>query len=419
VASEEVGGNAPHGGVRVREESAGAHDEPRVGGGDDPLQVLERLRDDTAVEIRELRLEPRARARGPECFGGDAAPAPIGVAHNLDGGEDAGGAVGLRQRDQRLTPQRKDAAREPRLQRQRRGTAAQHPQRRLRLDRDADVRVGHERRHGRREARIAERADGAKRVDAHLGALVFEQGPQPVHRAARIHARAVEQRFGHAARGDGANRGVAICARLRAHRGAAMRPQPGERIQGARARALVGIIGEGDQLGHRRAGAEAPRLEQGRRDDGGRRRARRAGRDDLAEGALPFLSPDFRNRRHGFHLRGPLIRDGCGAHQLEQLRQRPRVLQQTHGERRGGPDRRARVVERRVEEIDGGGVADAARRKCGLAPHGGVRVRKRVADRRGVEPAGVGRRQQGGELTDERLVGRRRGLLGRRRTGGR
>ena len=110
MAGKQISRQAAHGGVGMREQGARARVERRIRRGHDPLQRLQRLRDDAPVGVSQLRLQTVTRMRRAECFGGNAAPAPVGVATDRRSRGDPRRAVGLRQRDDGLPSESKDAA---------------------------------------------------------------------------------------------------------------------------------------------------------------------------------------------------------------------------------------------------------------------------------------------------------------------
>ncbi len=372
----------------MREQRSGPGDQGRIGGGDAALQHGQRLCDDAPIGIAELAFQTIARARGAKRLRRDAAPPPVGIVRHGSRGGHAGGAIGLRHRDERLASQREDAAAQPVPQGGERGPAAQHTERRLRLYRHANVAIGDERHDGAGEARIAERGERAQRVDADVGIGVAEQPPQRCHRIAPVEPCAVQQRLADASRRDGARLRVRIAERARERRGARGRAQPGERVEGAPAGRRIGRVGEPDELGERRARAQAPRFEQCGIHHR-RRGTRRARGNDIAERAGAVVTTDFGNGGHRLELGRALVARPHRADRLEQRRDGARILEQAERKRRRRLDGGHGVLEHGNQQIHRRAVADPAGGQSGLAPHARIRMAQRLAQRRAIEPAGV------------------------------
>ena len=262
MAGDDIGRDAAHRGVGLGEQDAGVCEQRSVGRRHDALQRLQRLRDDPASRVGELCFQPVARARGGERLRGDAAPAPVCVATDSDRRRHSGAAVRLRQGDERLSFERKDAARKPGTQRLECRGAAQHAQRRLGLHSDADVAIGDERHDRSGESGITERRERTQRIDADMRVGVVEQPAQAGDCVARIEARAVDQRLTESSRRYGARLRVPIAECADQWRGARGCAQARERIEGAPPARGVGSVRETGQLCNRRALAEPPRFEQ-------------------------------------------------------------------------------------------------------------------------------------------------------------
>ncbi len=396
----------------MRQELARSPRQCRVGIGHDALQHLERLRHHTAIRIGQLRFELTARAGSAVRFGCNAAPAPIGITRGRRGGGDARAAVSLGDRNQRLPSQREHAAGESCAQRFKRARAAQDAQRRLRLHRDADIAVRHERYDCRRQRRIPERRERPQRVDADVRVAVGEQPAQPGDGVLRIELRAVEQRSADAARGDHARLWIGIVEPAHQRRGAFLGPQARQRIERPPTGVRLRCIGEAYELRDGSTRGQSPRLEQRLIDDE-IRATRRCSSQNLAERARAIIAADLRDGGDRLHLGGgrTLPRRRRGLDRCHERGNRTRVLEQAERECRGRLDGGDGVVQHGKEQVDRGAVADASRSKRGLAAHGRIRVAQPLAQAGGIEAASIGRRQELGEHADSRLVGGTR-LLG-------
>ena len=232
-----------------------------------------------------------------------------------------------------------------------------------------------------------------------------EERPDPGDHVLGGELGSVAQGAAHAAHRDGADHRLLVLQGIQQRGHGAGHAQPGERIEGVPAARDVGVPGVADERGHRRPGAEAPRVEQRRALHRRRRHAcGRAQAQQLAQRTCTVVAPDPRERGHGLGLGRPLRGRGHGTHQREQGRDRARLLQQAQPEGGGRRDALVRIAERLHQGVDRCGIADPPGGERRLAPHHGLGVPERFTEQRRIEGAGIRCGEDPRELAHERLV---------------
>ena len=274
--------------------------------------------------------------------------------------------------------------------------ASQRTQGRLRLDRDVHIPVRYERERETDQPAVLERSERPQRIDADVAVAIAEQRPDAGDHLGRSDLGAVAQGARHARQRDGAHVRLGIGERAEQRRNGARDAQTRERVDRVGARRGIGVAGEVRQASDRRAGAEAPRLEErnplhrGRADAG-----RHLDVEQVRYGARPLLPADLREGGDRLALRRAVPRAG----ERRERRDGAPVFEQPQRERGGRLHGRARVPQGGDERRHGGRVAAPAGRQGRLPPHERVGRPEGLALEPRIEDAGI----RGGQETRERL----------------